>query len=210
MPSLRLRGDYLAIVTLGFGEIIRSIIENLKVLGQATGLSGLPRYTNIVWVGMSAVATVVMAFRLAVSTNGRALFAIREDEVAAEAMGVDTTGYKVRAFTISAAYAGLAGGLLVHLLQLATPTSFTFMVSMEVVVMVVLGGMGSITGSIVAATLLTVALESLQAADQYRMVIFSWLLILLMLTRPSGLFGTREIWEAVPRWLRRRPDGGTP
>jgi branched-chain amino acid transport system permease protein len=87
---------------------------------------------------------------------------------------------------------------------------FTFVKSMEVVVMVVLGGMGSITGSIVAATLLTVALESLQAADQYRMVIFSWLLILLMLTRPSGLFGTREIWEAVPRWLRRRPDGGTP
>jgi branched-chain amino acid transport system permease protein len=206
MPSLRLRGDYLAIVTLGFGEIIRSIIENLKVLGQATGLSGLPRYTNIVWVGMSAVATVVMAFRLAVSTNGRALFAIREDEVAAEAMGVDTTGYKVRAFTISAAYAGLAGGLLVHLLQLATPTSFTFMVSMEVVVMVVLGGLGSVTGSVVAAVVLTIAPEALREVESYRMVVYALLLVILMLARPQGLFGTRELWDLpLFRRLARSP-----
>jgi branched-chain amino acid transport system permease protein len=210
IPSLRLRGDYLAIVTLGFGEIIRVIIENTKVLGQATGISGLPAYTNVVWAGMGIVATVVMARRLLLSTQGRALLAIREDEVAAEAMGVDTVGWKVRAFVISAAFAGLAGVLLVHKIQLVTPRMFTFVKSMEVVVMVVLGGMGSITGSIVAATLLTVALESLQAADQYRMVIFSLLLIVLMLTRPSGLFGTREIWDAVPRWMRRRVDGGTP
>ena len=207
-PSLRLRGDYLAIVTLGFGEIIRVVIENTRVLGQATGISGLPAYTNVVWAGMGVVATVVMARRLLLSTQGRALLAIREDEVAAEAMGVDTVGWKVRAFVISAAFAGLAGVLLVHKIQLVTPRMFTFVKSMEVVVMVVLGGMGSITGSIVAATLLTVALESLQAADQYRMVLFSMLLIVLMLTRPSGLFGTREIWDAVPRWLRRRPDGG--
>ena len=210
IPSLRLRGDYLAIVTLGFGEIIRVIIENTKVLGQATGISGLPPYTNVVWAGMGIVATVVMARRLLLSTQGRALLAIREDEVAAEAMGVDTVGWKVRAFVISAAFAGLAGVLLVHKIQLVTPRMFTFVKSMEVVVMVVLGGMGSITGSIVAATLLTVALESLQAADQYRMVIFSLLLIVLMLTRPSGLFGTREIWDAVPRWMRRRAGGGTP
>jgi branched-chain amino acid transport system permease protein len=210
IPSLRLRGDYLAIVTLGFGEIIRVIIENTKVLGQATGISGLPPYTNVVWAGMGVVATVVMARRLLLSTQGRALLAIREDEVAAEAMGVDTVGWKVRAFVISAAFAGLAGVLLVHKIQLVTPRMFTFVKSMEVVVMVVLGGMGSITGSIVAATLLTVALESLQAADQYRMVIFSLLLIVLMLTRPSGLFGTREIWDALPRWMRRRADGGTP
>jgi branched-chain amino acid transport system permease protein len=209
-PSLRLRGDYLAIVTLGFGEIIRVVIENTRVLGQATGISGLPAYTSVVWAGMGVVATVVMARRLLLSTQGRALLAIREDEVAAEAMGVDTVGWKVRAFVISAAFAGLAGALLVHKIQLVTPRMFTFVKSMEVVVMVVLGGMGSITGSIVAATLLTVALESLQAADQYRMVIFSMLLIVLMLTRPSGLFGTREIWEAVPRWLRRRADGGSP
>jgi branched-chain amino acid transport system permease protein len=206
MPSLRLRGDYLAIVTLGFGEIIRSIIENLKFLGQATGLSGLPRLTNLTWVGLSVIATVVMARRLAISTQGRALFAIREDEVAAEAMGVDTTGYKVRAFTISAAYAGLAGGLIVHILQLATPRSFTFIRSIEVVVFVVLGGLGSITGSIFSATVLTWLLERLRDIQSYRMVGYAFLLIVLMLTRPQGIFGTREIWDLpiFARFARKR------
>ena len=209
IPSLRLRGDYLAIVTLGFGEIIRVVIENTRVLGQATGISGLPPYTNIVWAGLGVVATVVMARRLLVSTQGRALLAIREDEVAAEAMGVDTVGWKVRAFVISAAFAGLAGGLLVHKILLVTPRMFTFVKSMEVVVMVVLGGMGSITGSIIAATVLTIALEWLRGLEQYRMVIYSFLLIVLMLTRPSGLFGTKEIWDTLPRWLGgRRADGG--
>jgi branched-chain amino acid transport system permease protein len=195
MPSLRLRGDYLAIVTLGFGEIIRSIIENMKFLGQATGLSGLPPRTNLVWVGISAIATVVMARRLAVSTQGRALFAIREDEVAAEAMGVDTTGYKVRAFVISAAYAGLAGALIAHAILLATPRMFTFVRSIEVVVMVVLGGLGSITGSILSAFVLTIALELLREFQGFRMVVYALLLIVLMLTRPQGIFGHRELWE---------------
>jgi branched-chain amino acid transport system permease protein len=208
IPSLRLRGDYLAIVTLGFGEIIRVIIENTRVLGQATGISSLPPYTNVIWAGMGVVATVVMARRLLLSTQGRALLAIREDEVAAEAMGVDTVGWKVRAFVISAAFAGLAGGLLVHKVLLVTPRMFTFVKSMEVVVMVVLGGMGSITGSIVAATVLTVALEWMRGLDQYRMVIYSMLLIVLMLTRPGGLFGTREIWDRLPRWMGGTRAGG--
>jgi branched-chain amino acid transport system permease protein len=203
IPSLRLRGDYLAIVTLGFGEIIRSIIENMKFLGQATGLSGLPPRTNLVWVGVSAIATVVMARRLGVSTEGRALFAIREDEVAAEAMGVDTTGYKVRAFTISAAYAGLAGGLIVHAILLVTPKMFTFVRSIEVVVMVVLGGLGSVTGSVLAACVLTLALEAFREFDQYRMVVYALLLVVLMLLRPQGIFGTREIWDLAP--FRRLP-----
>jgi branched-chain amino acid transport system permease protein len=203
LPSLRLRGDYLAIVTLGFGQIIISVIENVPVLGKAIGLSGLPGLTNLTWTGMAAIATVVMARRLAVSTQGRALFAIREDEIAAEAMGVDTTGYKVRAFVISAAFAGLAGALIVHLLQLATPRSFTFIRSFEVVVMVVLGGLGSITGSVLAAVLLTVALEALREFQQYRMVVYSFLLIVLMLTRPQGLFGTKELWD-LP-FLRKLP-----
>ncbi|WP_242393745.1 branched-chain amino acid ABC transporter permease [Anaeromyxobacter oryzisoli] len=206
MPSLRLRGDYLAIVTLGFGEIIRSVIENLKALGQATGLSGLPARTNLVWVGISVIATVVMAYRLATSTQGRALFAIREDEIAAEAMGVDTTGYKVRAFVISAAYAGLAGALISHAILLATPRMFTFVRSIEVVVMVVLGGLGSITGSVVAAALLTVALELLREFQAYRMVVYALLLIALMLLRPQGIFGTRELWNlALFRRLFRSP-----
>jgi branched-chain amino acid transport system permease protein len=218
MPSLRLRGDYLAIVTLGFGMIIVSIVENVDALGKAIGLSGLPPLTNITWTGVGAIATVVMARRLAVSTQGRALFAIREDEVAAEAMGVDTTGYKVRAFVISAAFAGLAGGLIVHLLQLATPRSFNFIRSFEVVVMVVLGGLGSITGSVLAAILLTAALEALREFESYRMVVYAFLLIVLMLTRPQGLFGTRELWDLpfirrLP-WMRARaaaaPAGAAP
>jgi len=209
IPSLRLRGDYLAIVTLGFNEIIRVVIENSPFLGAATGISGLPLRTDLVWVGMGVVATVVMARRLIGSTHGRALLAIREDEVAAEAMGVDTTGYKVRAFVIAAAFAGLAGALLVHRIQLCTPRTFTFVKSIEVVVMVVLGGMGSVTGSVIAAAVLTVGLELLREVEQYRMVAYSMLLIVLMLTRPTGLFGTREIWEWLPRLPGRgRPEGG--
>jgi branched-chain amino acid transport system permease protein len=217
MPSLRLRGDYLAIVTLGFGEIIRSLIENTPALGAALGLGGLPKRTNVIWIGVSVVATVVMARRLAVSTQGRALFAIREDEIAAEAMGVDTTGYKVRAFIISAAYAGLAGGLIVHAIQLVTPRMFTFIRSFEIVVMVVLGGLGSVTGSIIIACVLTVALEALREFQQYRMVVYALLLIVLMLLRPQGIFGTRELWDLPlfrrlprPRPLAATPGGASP
>ena len=213
MPSLRLRGDYLAIVTLGFGEIIRVVIENTRFLGQATGIPGLPSLTNLVWVGLGAIATISMARRLAGSSHGRALLAIREDEVAAEAMGVDTTGYKVRAFVLAAAFAGLAGGLLVHKLLLVTPRMFTFVRSMEVVAMVVLGGMGSVTGSVVAASVLTIAPEWLRGVDQWRMVMYSLLLIVLMLTRPTGIFGTREIWDVIPKLSlsprgRGRGEGG--
>jgi len=203
LPSLRLRGDYLAIVTLGFGEIIRSIIENSKPLGQATGLSGLPQRTNMTWVGLSALATIVMARRLATSTQGRALFAIRDDEVAAEAMGVDTTGYKVRAFVISAAFAGLGGALVAHAIMLCTPKMFTFVRSIEVVVLIVLGGLGSITGSVVSAVVLTIGLEFLREFQSFRMVTYAILLIILMLTRPQGLFGTSELWD-LPIFKRKR------
>ena len=211
MPSLRLRGDYLAIVTLGFNEIIRVAIENTPYLGGATGISGLPLRTDALWVGGGIIATIAMAVRLAESTHGRALLAIREDEIAAEAMGVDTTGYKIRAFVISSAFAGLAGGLLVHLIQLCTPRSFTFVKSIEVVVMVVLGGMGSVTGSVLAALVLSLSLEGLRAAQQYRMVMYSLLLIVLMLARPAGIFGTREIWDVLPALFKKRgtPPGST-
>ncbi len=204
LPSLRLRGDYLAIVTLGFGEIIRSVIQATPpaFLGASLGLSGLPLRTTLIWVGLGAVAVVVMARRLALSTQGRALFAIREDEVAAEAMGVDTTGYKVRAFVISAAFAGLAGGLIAHSVGAIEPTSFDFKRSMEAVVMVVLGGLGSITGSVVAATVLTVGLELLREFQDYRMVAYALMLVVLMLARPQGLFGTAELWDL---WRRKRP-----
>jgi branched-chain amino acid transport system permease protein len=145
-----------------------------------------------------------MARRLATSTQGRALFAIREDEVAAEAMGVDTTGYKVRAFVISAAYAGLAGALVSHAIMLCTPRMFTFVRSIEVVVLIVLGGLGSITGSVVSAVVLTIGLEALREFQSFRMVSYALLLIVLMLTRPQGLFGTHELWDLkVFKWLGR-------
>ena len=209
LPSLRLRGDYLAIVTLGFGEIIRSVIQATPAgfLGASLGLSGLPLRTNLIWVGLGVVAVVVMSRRLATSTQGRALFAIREDEVAAEAMGVDTTGYKVRAFVISAAYAGLAGGLTAHFIGSIEPTSFDFKRSMEVVVMVVLGGLGSITGSIVAAALLTLSLELLREFQAYRMVAYALMLVVLMLARPQGIFGTREAWDLWRGWRARLGKG---
>jgi branched-chain amino acid transport system permease protein len=210
MPSLRLRGDYLAIVTLGFNEIIRVIIENSEFLGQATGISGLPKLTTLAYVGMAAAITVMVAVRLLQSTHGRALLAIREDEVAAEAMGVDTTGYKVRAFVIAAALAGLAGGLLVFYLQLCTPKSFTFIKSIEVVAMIVLGGLGSVSGAFLTAAVLTILLETLRGFSEYRMVVYSLLLIFFMLGRPTGLFGTREIWDLLPRWRRKAAAGGAP
>jgi branched-chain amino acid transport system permease protein len=207
MPSLRLRGDYLAIVTLGFNEIIRVIIENTPFLGLATGISGLPKLTTLLWVGLGVAITMMVAVRLVSSTHGRALLAIREDEVAAEAMGVDTTGYKVRAFVIAAALAGLAGGLLVFRLQLCTPKSFTFIKSIEVVAMIVLGGLGSISGAFMTAAVLTVLLETLRGFAEYRMVVYSLLLIMFMLLRPTGLLGTREIWNMLPKWRRRSERG---
>ncbi|HTK31495.1 MAG TPA: branched-chain amino acid ABC transporter permease [Candidatus Saccharimonadaceae bacterium] len=201
LPSLRLRGDYLAIVTLGFGEIIRVVILNVDAIGAARGLPGIPGWVNFFWVGFWVLIVIVVSRRLAASTHGRALFAIRDDEVAAEALGVDTTSYKVLAFVMGAFFAGVAGGLFAHYLSYLNPNSFTFLKSIEVIAMVVLGGMGSISGAVMAAVLLTLAPELLRPVKDYRMVIYSLMLIVLMITRPGGLMGSREIgW---PRFLRR-------
>jgi branched-chain amino acid transport system permease protein len=222
LPSLRLRGDYLAIVTLGFGEIIRVFVQNTEALGRALGLSGIPQHSSLFMVWFWVFLTVLVARRIAGSSHGRSLWAIREDEIAAEAMGVNTTGYKVRAFVISSFFAGIAGALFAHFQSIINPGSFTFVKSMEVVVMVVLGGLGSTTGAIVAAVFLTLLPEGLrvaftaigggdntlaQRADQVRMPIYGLLLVVLMLARPQGLFGTKEIWDLLPRWLPRRRKG---
>ena len=201
LPSLRLRGDYLAIVTLGFGEIIRVIITNVNAVGGARGLPGIPSWTSFFWVGLGALSVIVFSLRLAKSTHGRALFAIRDDEVAAEALGVDTTRYKVMAFVIGAFFAGTAGGLFAHFISYLNPSEFTFIKSIEVIAMVVLGGLGSVSGAVLAAILLTLLPEVLRPVKQYRMVIYSLMLILLMVLRPQGLLGTREI---TLRWLRKR------
>ena len=204
LPSLRLRGDYLAIVTLGFGEIIRVLILNINAIGAARGLPGIPQYATFFWVYGSVVAVIVLARHLAQSTHGRALFAIRDDEVAAEALGVDTTRYKVLAFVLGAFFAGVAGGLFAHFLSYLNPSSF-----IEVIAMVVLGGMGSISGSVMAAVVLTLLPEVLRSVKELRMVIYSLMLIVLMITRPQGLMGTRELdWGRLIAWLRRRPAKG--
>jgi len=193
LPSLRLRGDYLAIVTLGFGEIIRVLLLNIDAIGGARGLPGIPAYANFFWVYGAVIVVVIVAVNLAHSTHGRALFAIRDDEVAAEALGVDTTRYKVMAFVLGAFFAGVAGGLFAHFLSYLNPSSFTFLKSIEIIAMVVLGGMGSISGSVMAAIVLTLLPEVLRPVKEYRMVIYSLMLIVLMITRPQGLFGTREL-----------------
>lgn len=209
LPSLRLRGDYLAIVTLGFGEIIRVLIINVDAVGAAQGLPGIPQWTNLFWIGLFVLAVILVSKNLAHSTHGRALFAIRDDEVAAEALGVNTTAYKVLAFVIGAFFAGVAGGLSAHFVSYLNPSSFTFLRSIEIVAMVVLGGLGSITGATLAAIVLTVLPEALRSALAYRMVIYSLMLIVLMITRPQGLLGTREFsWKAVrDRLSRRRATG---
>ncbi|OGC79661.1 MAG: hypothetical protein A2145_04380 [candidate division Zixibacteria bacterium RBG_16_40_9] len=200
IPSLRLRGDYLAIVTLGFGEIIRVFILNIDVIGGARGFSDIPKYTSLFWVLGFTVLTVVVVRNLVYSTHGRAFLSVREDEVAAEAMGINTTWYKVTAFVIGAFFAGIAGGLLGHYLQYLHTNSFTFIKSFEVVMMVVLGGMGSITGSILAAIILTLLPEVLRPVKDYRMVFYSILLVILMITRPQGIFGVKEFnW----RWIKK-------
>lgn len=192
MPSLRLKGDYLAIVTLGFGEIIRVIFRNIDVLGGALGLNGIPPYTNFFWVYGVAVVCIFVVVSMVHSTYGRGFIAVRDDEVAAEAMGLNTTRYKIVAFVVGAFFAGLAGGLYGHYTLSIDPKGFDFNRSIEIVVMVILGGMGNTIGVVAAAVLLTLLPEWLRGLDQYRMVFYSLLLIVLMLTRPEGLFGWKR------------------
>ncbi|MDR1979056.1 MAG: branched-chain amino acid ABC transporter permease [Synergistaceae bacterium] len=192
LPALRLRGDYLAIITLGFGEIIRVIILNLKFTGGAYGLKGIGRQTTVTWVYISVLVTLFVISTLIKSRHGRAILSIREDEIAAEASGIPTTYYKVLAFTVSAGFAGVAGGLYAHYLSILDPSSFGFMRSAEILVIVVLGGLGSLFGSVAAATVLTILPELLRGFAEYRMVIYSLLLVVVMIFKPSGLCGRYE------------------
>nr|WP_092074559.1 branched-chain amino acid ABC transporter permease [Dendrosporobacter quercicolus]NSL49048.1 branched-chain amino acid ABC transporter permease [Dendrosporobacter quercicolus DSM 1736]SDN01590.1 branched-chain amino acid transport system permease protein [Dendrosporobacter quercicolus] len=193
LPTLRLKGDYLAIATLGLGEIIRITILNIPYVGGASGFMGIPRYTNFMWVFFLAVFTVYFIKNLINSSHGRACISVRENEIAAEAMGIDTTRYKVLAFTIGASFAGVAGALFSHYFYIAHPASFTFMRSFDILTMVVLGGLGSITGSITAAVLLTFVSAALASYPEFRMIIYSLVLIILMIYRPQGLFGNKEL-----------------
>ncbi len=188
VPTLRLRGDYLAIVTLGFGEIIRVFFQTTEAFGAATGLIGIPKDTNFFWAWSLAAVTVFVVGALVNSTYGRGFIAVHDDEVAASAMGVNPTRYKVTAFVIGAFFAGIAGGLYAHHKSFLSPTGFDFMKSIDIVVMVILGGMGRTTGVIVAAVLLTILPEALRGFSEFRMILYSLLIIFLMLLRPQGLF----------------------
>src|SRR5688500_3783899 len=229
LPSLRLKGDYLAIVTLGFGEIVRVLLQQTErqyfsaediagkgwldlmfppAVGGAQGFSDIPKLTNLFWMYLFVGLTALFAYRLKQSSYGRAMLSIREDEIAAEAMGVNVTRLKVRAFIYAAFFAGVAGVLYAH--QPGTilrPIDAGFQRSFDIVIMVVLGGLGSISGSILAAIIITVLQALLLGFAQYRMIVFSLMLILLMIFRPQGLFGVREIWDFFPRRRGRHDDG---
>ena len=193
MPTLRLNGDYLAIATLGLGEIIRIAILNIDYVGGASGFMGIPRLTPFPIAFWIMVFVVYFIKNFKNSADGRACLAIRENEIAAETMGINTTKYKVMAFTIGAGFAGTAGALFSHYYYIAHPASFTFMRSFDVLTMVVLGGLGSISGSISGAVLLTAISAALADYPEWRMVIYSIVLIVLMLNRPQGIFGNKEL-----------------
>lgn len=188
IPSLRLKGDYLAIVTLGFGEIIRVVLQNMESVGAASGLKGIPKFTTIGWTFGLAAITVYVITALVNSTYGRGFIAVHDDEVAASSMGINPVRYKVTAFVTGAFFAGIAGGLYAHHKQFLSPTGFDFLKSIDIVVMVILGGMGRTVGVIMAAILLTLMPEVLRQFSDYRMIIYALLIIGLMILRPQGLF----------------------
>ncbi len=226
LPSLRLRGDYLAIITLGFAQIILVVIRNTKAVDGSSAFTGLPtsqypdlphvatpHLTSVFWVFGVAALVLWVAYSLRFSVHGLAFLAVREDEIAAEAVGINTTRYKVLAFVLSAFFTGMAGALYAHYQSSLSNESFRFDRSIDTVVMVVLGGLGSISGVTLAAVLLTILPEALRPIAEYRLVVYPLLLVVLMLTRPQGIFGREEIsraWlrgqiGAVQGWFGRRP-----
>lgn len=222
LPSLRLRGDYLAIVTLGFGEIMRVLGQitdrqpkNIAVvkeqsmaslannLGGAEGFSQIPPYTTLFYVYLFACILLILSYRLKYSSQGRALLAIRENEIAAEAMGVDTTRSKVVAFIFSAFFAGMGGALYAHQIGTLDPKELGFQKSIDLVIIVVIGGMGSITGVVLGATILVILPELFREFADYRMIAYALALIVVMILRPQGIMGVKELWE-TSLWRRMR------
>jgi len=215
IPALRLKGDYLAIITLGFGEIIRVAIINLSdITGGTPGLKGIPKYSSFLVVYICVLIACVAIHMLMKSRHGRAILAIRENEIAVESCGVNTTYYKVMAFAVSAFFAGVAGALYGGNQGILAPASFDFMTSINILVIVVLGGMGSMIGSVIAAAILTSLPLALQAFNEYRLIIYALLLIIVMVFKPSGLMGTydfslsRLIEKAVTRLKVPKEEGG--
>lgn len=193
IPALRLKGDYLAIITLGFGEIIRIAIINLEgITGGTPGLLNIPKHSSFPVTFICLVICCTVIHMVMKSRHGRAILAIRDNEIAAECCGLNLTYYKVFAFALSAFFAGVAGSVYAGFQGSLFPKSFDFMASINILVMVVLGGMGSMTGSVIAATVLTALPSLMQALSNYRMVIYSLLLIVVMIFKPSGLMGRKD------------------
>jgi branched-chain amino acid transport system permease protein len=205
IPSLRLKGDYLAIATLGFGEIVRITLLNVDYVGGASGMT-VTHLTSWPWVFACLMITIIVIANFTNSTHGRACISIREDEIAADSMGINTTYYKVAAFVIGSFFAGIAGGLYAHNFYIIQPANFGFLKSFDILIFVVLGGLGSMSGSVIAAILLTVVSTFLQDYPETRMIIYSIVLILVMLYRPKGLLGTQELTSFFR--LRRAVEGG--
>jgi branched-chain amino acid transport system permease protein len=209
IPSFRTRGDYLAIITLAVNYIVKSAIENIQTIGGARGFMGMSRVVNemknvadvpwmIIWTWISVFISLVLIKRFVSSTYGKGIIAIREDEIAAEIMGVNTRRAKMVAFMLSSGLAGVAGGLIAHILGYINPGSFTIMKSTEALVMVYLGGMGSLSGSVLSAVLFTLMLEVLRPLQVIKWVVVPLILFLLMMFRTEGLLGQRELTDVFP------------
>ncbi len=213
IPSFRTRGDYLAIITLAVNYIVKSSIENMQVIGGARGFMGMGNVVRamrdvadvpwmLFWVLVSVGVCVYVIHRFVNSTYGKGVIAVRDDEIAAEIMSVDTQRMKLIAFMLSSGLAGIAGGLFAHVLGYINPGTFTIMKSTEVLVMVYLGGMGSLSGSVMSAVILTIVMELFRPLQVLKWVVVPLLLILLMMFRPEGIMGNRELTQVFPR-LRR-------
>ena len=192
LPVLRLKGDYLAIVTLAFGEIIRVVAENLEITGGAQGLAGIPRMNDIPIIFLVTAFCIVVMYSTMTSRHGRAVLAIKDNEIAAQSSGVKITRYKTFAFTFSAFFAGVAGAIYAQNIGVISADVFNYNKSFDILVMVVLGGMGSFTGAILSSTVLTILPELLRGFADWRMIIYSIILILVMIFRPEGLMGRSE------------------
>lgn len=199
IPSLRLKGDYLAIATLGFAEIIRIVFLNIDYVGGAAGMQ-VSHLTNWTYSFICLVITLIVIVNFTNSRHGRACISVRENEIAADSMGINTTYYKVIAFALGSFFAGVAGGLYSHNFYIIQPTNFGFLKSFDILIYVVLGGLGSLSGSVIAAVLLTLVSTFLQDYPETRMIIYSLVLVIVMLYRPQGLMGTREITDYFGKW----------
>ncbi|MBF0503135.1 MAG: branched-chain amino acid ABC transporter permease [Candidatus Riflebacteria bacterium] len=198
IPSFKTRGDYLAIVTLALNMIVKSVIENIPGLGGPQGYSGMARSTNLAWTFFCVVATIWCIRNLIYSRYGRSIIAVREDEIAAELVGVNTRNAKILAFVISSFFAGIAGVLFAHLIQFINPRTFSVLKSTDVLVMLYLGGAGTMGGPVLGAIVYTIALELLRFLGIWRFVVTPLLLILLMILRPTGIVGGHEIGPLIP------------